>query len=321
MLGPPGKESVMDTDYSIWAFCYAHSTMPHDFFGGVLLNSNRGTLQIPMVYSAILGGPEGEAPRPIVIDTGMTGAWSPSGNSYPDHETPAQVLAKVGLDPAAIETVLLTHLHFDHIGNLDAFPAATFYVQRREYENWHRVVAMNSRKFLQDLGERAIALLQGPAGPERRSQLQALLRQGVDFGFIGRFALGRHWRKATPAQRASYLERFTDRALKTYATRLASQRQAGFTISGVRPAGRRDVLVQSRITSQAGVLEVDWRVRQRQGSYRVIDVVIAGVSMALTQRSEFATVIRQSGIEGLIAALGHPAKPTEMAAATTVSRQ
>ncbi|MDP6407636.1 MAG: hypothetical protein QF797_20760 [Alphaproteobacteria bacterium] len=40
----------MDTDYSIWAFCYAHSTMPHDFFGGVLVNSNRGTLQIPMVY-------------------------------------------------------------------------------------------------------------------------------------------------------------------------------------------------------------------------------------------------------------------------------
>ncbi|MAG97886.1 MAG: hypothetical protein CMM08_14500 [Rhodospirillaceae bacterium] len=50
MLGRRGKESIVDTDYSIWAFCYAHSTMPHDFFGGVLVNSNRGTLQIPMVY-------------------------------------------------------------------------------------------------------------------------------------------------------------------------------------------------------------------------------------------------------------------------------
>ena len=174
-------------------------------------------------------------------------------------------------------------------------------------------------KFLRDLGQRTIAVLQRPAGPERQKQLQALLRQGVDFRFIGRFALGRHWRKATPAQRASYLERFTDRAVKTYAARLASQRQAGFSISGVRPAGKRDVLVQSRITSLAGGLEVDWRVRQRQGSYRVIDVVIAGVSMALTQRSEFATVIRRDGIEGLIAALGDQAKPTEMAAATAAT--
>ncbi len=177
-------------------------------------------------------------------------------------------------------------------------------------------------KFLQDLGERTIQLLQSPAGPERQHQLRALLRQNVDFRFIGRFALGRHWRKATPAQRATYLERFANRGVETYAARLASQRQADFAISGAQPAGKRDVLVRSRITSPAGGLEVDWRVRQRQGGYRVIDVVIAGVSMPLTQRSEFATVIRQGGIEGLIAALGQKAKASEVAAAaSTVTTQ
>ncbi len=162
----------MHTDYSIWAFCYAHSTMPHDFFGGVLLNSNRGTLQIPMVYSAIQGGTLGETPRPIVIDTGMTGAWSPSGNTYPDHETPSEVLAKVGLQPSAIETVILTHLHFDHIGNLEAFPAASFYVQRREYENWCRVVAQSSRTMDSVWGEWPLSSIY-PPDFERLAELEA----------------------------------------------------------------------------------------------------------------------------------------------------
>ena len=129
----------MTTDYSIWAFAYARSTMPRDFFGGTLINSNRGMVRNPMVYSAILGGRAGEAATPIVIDTGMTGNWSPSGKTYDDVEPPAVILAKVGLAPADIGTVILTHLHFDHAGNLDAYPNAVFHVQRAEYEGWKRV--------------------------------------------------------------------------------------------------------------------------------------------------------------------------------------
>ena len=129
----------MTTDYSIWAFAYARSNMPRDFFGGTLINSNRGMVRNPMVYSAILGGRAGEAATPIVIDTGMTGNWSPSGKTYDDVEPPAAVLAKVGLAPADIGTVILTHLHFDHAGNLDAYPNAVFHVQRAEYEGWKRV--------------------------------------------------------------------------------------------------------------------------------------------------------------------------------------
>jgi glyoxylase-like metal-dependent hydrolase (beta-lactamase superfamily II) len=49
---------------------------------------------------------------------------------------PASLLAAVGVDPAAVETVVLTHLHYDHIGNLAAFPRASFVVHRRELEFW-----------------------------------------------------------------------------------------------------------------------------------------------------------------------------------------
>ncbi len=129
----------MASDYSIWAFQYARSNMPRDFFGGTLVESNAGTVRNPMVYCAILGGATGAAATPIVIDTGMKGDFSPSGKGYDGIEHPETILAKIGLAPGDIETVILTHLHFDHAGNLDRFPNATFHVQRAEYDGWKRV--------------------------------------------------------------------------------------------------------------------------------------------------------------------------------------
>lgn len=135
-------ESRVSTDYSIWAFAYTRSNMPRDFFGGTLINSNQGTIRNPMVYTLILGGRQGEAAKPIVIDTGMKGGFSPSGKTYDNVEHPDAILGKVGLSPEDVETVILTHLHFDHIGNIDRFPNATFHVQRAEYDGWKAVFAL-----------------------------------------------------------------------------------------------------------------------------------------------------------------------------------
>ena len=132
----------MTTDYSIWAFAYARSEMPYEFFGGTLRWSNKGVIHNPMIVSAIHGGGIGGPKKPIVFDTGVRDGLSPRGKTYRNFERPEAVLAKVGIRAEEVETLVLTHLHFDHAGNVSSFPNAMIYIQRAEYDGWKRVFQM-----------------------------------------------------------------------------------------------------------------------------------------------------------------------------------
>ena len=74
----------------------------------------------------------------IVVDTTFAGDWfTRRGAELGWDVAPAAALAAGGVDATAVSTVVLTHLHFDHIGAVSEFPAAQFVVQRREWEFWH----------------------------------------------------------------------------------------------------------------------------------------------------------------------------------------
>ena len=66
---------------------------------------------------------------------------------------------------------------------------------------------------------------------------------------------------------------------------------------GARPDGDKDTLVTSYIVASTGgdKFQVDWRVRNKGGSYKVVDIVVEGVSMSQTQRADFASVIQRGG--------------------------
>jgi glyoxylase-like metal-dependent hydrolase (beta-lactamase superfamily II) len=73
--------------------------------------------------------------RTLVVDTG----FGPVGGARRNRTTlvePVAALAGLGIDAATVEQVVVTHAHYDHIGNLDGFPAAEVVMARREYEFW-----------------------------------------------------------------------------------------------------------------------------------------------------------------------------------------
>jgi glyoxylase-like metal-dependent hydrolase (beta-lactamase superfamily II) len=94
---------------------------------------------IPMTYYFwIIQPPSGP---PIMVDTGFDPAFA-AGLGRSALCPPAEALARLGVDPAAVEQVVVTHLHYDHIGNLEQFVNARFVVARKELDFWTTSVAL-----------------------------------------------------------------------------------------------------------------------------------------------------------------------------------
>lgn len=160
--------------------------------------------------------------------------------------------------------------------------------------------------FIARLADQAIAILRSSSGnmDNREAEFRGLLSAGFDMPFIARFVLGKHWRKATPQQRADYQALFTEFILKSYSRRLGGYSGEAFAVAGARAAGKKDVMVKTRIVQPGGPpINADWRVRPLNGQYKIIDIMVEGVSMAVTQRSEFNAVVRKQGMQGLLQAL------------------
>ena len=158
-------------------------------------------------------------------------------------------------------------------------------------------------QFVKALGDEAITTLRDSSLPleQREAKFRALLGRGFDMEFIGRFVLGQYWRQATPDQQREYLQAFNDYVLDVYSARLGGYAGETLNVVGERAAGERDVMVNTRIERPSGPpLEAQWRVRQQPAGLRIIDVMVAGVSMVATQRDEFAAVVQRQKVAGLI---------------------
>jgi phospholipid transport system substrate-binding protein len=142
---------------------------------------------------------------------------------------------------------------------------------------------------------------------EREKRFRDLLNENFDVPSIARFVLGLYWPRATESQRKEYLGLFEDFIVKAYAKRFADYSGEDFKTGNVTKVSGTDALVSSQIKSADGAppARVDWRVRTNDSHYKIVDVMVEGISMSVTHRDEFAAVIRSNGgtVAGLIDAL------------------
>jgi phospholipid transport system substrate-binding protein len=140
----------------------------------------------------------------------------------------------------------------------------------------------------------------------------------TDVDLLSRLVLGRYWQQLDDQQRTRYQALFGDVVMRTLARRLnqfgkdaRGAFEERFTLLSSAPAGKSDVLVRSTVRPQSGDnLSVDWRLRAGDGGPVIIDVIIEGVSLLVSQRSEFAAVIERSDMEGLLTELQARAEST-----------
>ena len=159
-------------------------------------------------------------------------------------------------------------------------------------------VGSGAESFIQSMATRALGFL-GNANlsqEQKKSSFRGLLNESFDLETIGRFVLGRYWKTSTTQQRTEYLGLFRKMVVDVYATRFSDYKGQKFETRGHRADGEKDTIVTSYIVPGDGPeVQVDWRVRYKGGRYQIVDVIVEGVSMSVTQRSDFAAVIQRGG--------------------------
>ncbi len=163
-------------------------------------------------------------------------------------------------------------------------------------------------KFVERLGEKAIAQLtpKDISDAERVKRMRALLNEDFDVPVIGRFVLGIYWRRATEKQRAEFLELYETVVAHAYAGLFKRYSGEAFTVTTERPVAGGGAIVYGRISQPTGApIPVELRVQRSSSTHKAVDIKVDGVSMPLTHRKEYSSVIRRSGgkVEGLLEGL------------------
>jgi phospholipid transport system substrate-binding protein len=159
--------------------------------------------------------------------------------------------------------------------------------------------------FIQGLGNQAIKIITNPEShPQRKAEFSKLFTEDFDVPAIGKFVLGHYWRDATPEQQQEYIKVFGQYVVAIYAERFSNYQGEQFKVTGSHAEEGGVATVTSEIdrTTGGAPIHIDWRIANEGGSYKIIDVKAENLSMSVTQREEFASVISQHGgnVQGLI---------------------
>ena len=136
----------------------------------------------------------------------------------------------------------------------------------------------------------------------RRDKVRAIVLRSVDFETLSRLVLARNWTRFSPAQQQEFMQAFQDHLAATYGRRLDDYRNEKVTIVGDRQEPNGDWTVQTKILRGGGSndINVDYRLRQSNGEWKVIDFIMEEVSMVANFRSQFQDIVASGGPEKLL---------------------
>ena len=160
--------------------------------------------------------------------------------------------------------------------------------------------------FISALGNQGLAVIRSNAAIDQKAAyFHQVLRQDFDLARISRFGLGPYWRVASERERQEFASLLEDHLVRFYGRRFAEYGGESLRVTGSRTDPDGVIVTSQIIRPQGSPIAVEWRLGLSDGRYKISDVIVDGVSMALTQRSEFAATIQRNGgqVAGLLAAM------------------
>jgi len=160
--------------------------------------------------------------------------------------------------------------------------------------------ATDAGGFLAEFSDQAIAELTAPgiSDAEKERRFRALIDEGFDIPAIGKFVIGRYWRNTDTAEQQDFLTTFRDMMVYRFLPIFGEYSGERLKVGIVRPfaTGSNISNVSSELVrTQGEPVPVDWRILYADGGYKIVDIIAVGVSIAVTLRSEYTSVLKSNG--------------------------
>ena len=164
-----------------------------------------------------------------------------------------------------------------------------------------------AQKFIEEFGNEAIGSLteDGLTDQIRMDRFRNLYKKDFATDAIARFVLGPYWKKSSEEDQKTFAKLLEDYVVVSYAPKWKHYSGETFSVYDSIQESSKIILVRSDVTPNEGTsIKLDWRVGN-ESPFRIYDITVEGVSMIVTQRSEFMSVIKNGGgtIAPLITAL------------------
>lgn len=170
--------------------------------------------------------------------------------------------------------------------------------------------ATDPAAFVDGMIQQALAILRDKQITDAalQQQFSVMLHKDFDIPKIARFVLGRYWSTASDDDRNAFNGLFEQWIVRTYSARFKEYGGENIKVTGSRTESDTSYVVQSQLIHPDGSppAAVNWHVNKGPDGFKVVDVEVAGVSMALTERDEFSSVIQRAG--GSVASLNQALK-------------
>lgn len=169
--------------------------------------------------------------------------------------------------------------------------------------------ADEAKTFIANLAQQAISSVAAKqiSDKERNDRFRSLFVSAFDLPEISRFVLARYWRSATAEQQQDFIKLFEELQVLNWAQRFKDYKGEALQVTGSTGDGDQSFSVDTAMQRPSGQsLPVTWKVHQgANGQLQVTDIIVEGVSMCITQRSDYNSLLQSNGgkFDALLAAL------------------
>ena len=172
--------------------------------------------------------------------------------------------------------------------------------------NLYASISNDEENFVRKFADEAILILSDKniAEKDKNNEFTNLVMAAIDINLISKFVLSKAWKFATDDQKVRYINAFKNYFINSYANKLSQYSDERIIITGSEEAGKYTIVNSNIIREGTNTLKINlkWRLLNKDGIIKIIDLNIEGISLIIAQREEFQSFLanNDNDIEALI---------------------